>query len=354
MLTTHQPLLLWGIFLSFSNAWAQYNIESFNGKTTTPYFTLSYATATTIDGKQQDRFSPCRSKSTNFFGLYDGHGKNGDLVAEDVRNCIESSLESMFYDHVNLENKLKNIFLQTNNSLKNLEEFTASGTTATVAFFAEKLLIANIGDSEAIIYLGNLDFFDENFVSTVTYKHHAQARCEYQRLIDFGDENEMVDNDYSKKAWLSDFVDSKLKIQNFDQDMHPLVEQDNTTGAPLIKRKKLKYLCTTDSNGRTKKLLPTRVMGDFQFDPFVTAEPSVKTVEITKPCFVLLASDGLWDLISKKAVAQFICHKASEFGKDNPQLIMHDLMTLVLNHAHHYHIQLDDITATLIFVTPQS
>ena len=154
----------------------------------------------------------------------------------------------------------------------------SGGTTATIAVFENTSLhIANVGDTEAIAYFGNTDFFDTNRLETVTRKHHAGTYGEYQRLADFGSEHEMFDATYTKRAWIEEIAISKTKIKQFAPEMRPIVPYENKTISPLAKEAMLKRICLTTPDNRTHKLVPSRTIGDIYFHPFITATPSIQT-----------------------------------------------------------------------------
>lgn len=373
----YRLLFLWSICLIIKSTLAQPGTESFSHRVSTQLLDVSYATATTTGGKQEDRFSPQQRQSPEFclcennfmsicdcdsklvsFGIYDGHGRSGAFAAEHARDHLLNNLKTILQKNEPMSDALKSAFLDTNDlftqraTKKNIH---SSGTTATIAVFENtRIHIANVGDTEAITYFGNTDFFDTNRLETVTRKHHAGTYGEYQRLADFGSEHEMFDATYTKKAWIEEIAISKIKIKQFAPEMQPIVQYGKKTISPLAKEAMLKRICVTTPDNRTHRLVPSRAIGDVYFHPFVTATPSVQAIDISEPGFILIASDGLWDLISRKAAAQFICHQSTLVGKSNAQIIVQNLIDLVLDHANQWNIELDDITATLIFIQPRN
>lgn len=54
-------------------------------------------------------------------------------------------------------------------------------------------------------------------------------------------------------------------------------------------------------------LAVTRALGDFSLRPYVSNVPAVGFVELTgRECFVVLASDGLWDVLDHGDVAALL------------------------------------------------
>ena len=44
-----------------------------------------------------------------------------------------------------------------------------------------------------------------------------------------------------------------------------------------------------------------------QLKPYVTAQPDVRTFVTSKPGILVMASDGIWDVLSSKDVHEFVC-----------------------------------------------
>ncbi|KAA0191009.1 hypothetical protein HAZT_HAZT009916 [Hyalella azteca] len=75
-------------------------------------------------------------------------------------------------------------------------------------------------------------------------------------------------------------------------------------------------------------LATSRALGDFPLKlprPLVTAEPDVLTFSLSdhKAQFVILASDGLWDVMSNEEAVAFVLSRLSEPDHGAKSLVMH-------------------------------
>jgi len=114
----------------------------------------------------QDSYAICGSilgdDSCNLFGVFDGHGSYGDLcsyrAADDVPNNLVLALERegglAALDGVHMQDVYKRAFTITDESMhsdRTIDD-SLSGTTAiTLLQKGDKLFVANVGDSRAII-----------------------------------------------------------------------------------------------------------------------------------------------------------------------------------------------------------
>lgn len=72
-------------------------------------------------------------------------------------------------------------------------------------------------------------------------------------------------------------------------------------------------------------LAMSRSMGDLSLKPWITCEPEIKTHTITSDDkFLIMASDGLWDVVSNKAAAKVAA------SYDDPQKAADALVALAL------------------------
>ena len=91
-------------------------------------------------------------------------------------------------------------------------------------------------------------------------------------------------------------------------------------------------------------LAVSRSFGDVSLKPYVTAEPEVMEKDITPDdLYLVLASDGLWDVMTNDAVARFmmnmsnfsevareLCYEATILGSsDNITVVVIDLKSFV-------------------------
>ncbi|XP_015177745.1 PREDICTED: pyruvate dehydrogenase [acetyl-transferring]-phosphatase 1, mitochondrial isoform X2 [Polistes dominula] len=211
-------------------------------------------------------------------GVFDGHG--GGACAQDLIQTgstkefqMEAALENAF---VRLDNDLSNealLNLHNKDSVRTLA-VAMSGAVAAVAHIdGPHLHVAGVGDCQAV--LGVLSENDVWSAKVLTTEHNSDNRAEVERIL----------------------------------SEHPLQEKST-----VIKMERL-----------LGQLAPLRSLGDFQYKwnkmimkqvvvpmfgenaippnyhtpPYLTAKPEVKYHRLTpRDKFLIIASDGLWDLIS--------------------------------------------------------
>lgn len=111
-----------------------------------------------LNKANQDAYQILRNFDTKggvLFGVFDGHGKDGDLCSGWCRDGIEAELLGALREtHNNVRAAFKRAFYRLNAQLREQTEFDAymSGTTAICTLFQKgEMHVANVGDSRAII-----------------------------------------------------------------------------------------------------------------------------------------------------------------------------------------------------------
>jgi serine/threonine protein phosphatase PrpC len=62
------------------------------------------------------------------------------------------------------------------------------------------------------------------------------------------------------------------------------------------------------------KLLHIRAIGDVELQPYITAEPEVVTKRIAPDDeYIVIASDGLWDVMENEDVAKYVFKHSQDF-----------------------------------------
>lgn len=139
----------------------------------------STASAYTIIGRaNEDRFTLATLNDTiQMYGVYDGHG--GKLVPEYLVENLSTKFADAFVD-VNFADEeqikkiIEEVFIQVDETI---DKDTRSGATCTVAFRnGNKLYVANVGDSRAII------FDSEGKVLLETPDHDGNNKSEQNRV----------------------------------------------------------------------------------------------------------------------------------------------------------------------------
>ncbi|XP_077983812.1 putative protein phosphatase 2C T23F11.1 [Glandiceps talaboti] len=216
-------------------------------------------------------------KGTSFFAVYDGHGgaKVAQYAGENLHNRI---LQQPSYKRGEIETAIRGGFISIDEDM--LEDDAMkdelAGTTAIVTFLKDnKIYCGNVGDSRAIASV-------RGQVQQLSYDHKPSNEDETKRIIAAG-------------GW---------------------VEFNRVNG----------------------NLALSRALGDFVFkkndkkspeEQIVTAVPDVIVKDITDDHeFLVLACDGIWDVLSNQEVADFVRTRIA--GKMEPDQICEELMTRCL------------------------
>ncbi|XP_065314080.1 probable protein phosphatase 2C T23F11.1 isoform X2 [Gordionus sp. m RMFG-2023] len=200
---------------------------------------------------------------TSFFGVFDGHG--GNRTAEySSHHLVQKIVERSEYGEGNIQQAIENAYLELDDEMRHCEELKndKSGTTAICVIIKNsKLYCANVGDSRGIICI-------KGIASPLSIDHKPSDPQEIAR------------------------IESSGSFVSFDR-----------------------------VNGI---LAMSRALGDFSFKintnlppekQCISPFPDVKTVDLTTSSdidFVLLASDGIWDVLNNQQVADFVVSQAHQ------------------------------------------
>ncbi|GAA5868498.1 hypothetical protein JCM3774_005398 [Rhodotorula dairenensis] len=201
-------------------------------------------------------------KPTSFFAVYDGHG--GSTVAKFAGDTVHSRLASNeHFKKRDWEASLKRAYLETDEDLRANPDFKGdpSGCTAVSTIITPEMNIicANAGDSRAVMSVGGE-------AKPLSFDHKPTNQGETSRIVAAGG----------------------------------FVEFGRVNG----------------------NLALSRALGDFDFkqsatlDPeqqIVTADPDI-TVHVATPEdeFVVIACDGIWDVLTSQQVIDFVRLAVSE------------------------------------------
>jgi len=186
----------------------------------------------------------------DYFAVFDGHGgiAASKFCASSLHNEITSVLRQKASDDLtDMKTLMKEAFVRCNESLKELNTCSETGTTAVVAYSrGNRLWIANVGDSRAVLS-------KNGSAVRITTDHKPSLQSEKNRILE-------------QKGFV--FF------------------------------------------GRVNGVLAvSRALGDFNFNPHVTCEPDVFgpfDVDDKENQFLILACDGLWDVIDDDKAVQII------------------------------------------------
>jgi len=211
----------------------------------------------------EDRHSVENLGGLYFFGVYDGHG--GVNAAE----FVKEHLYEIFFKAKDetIKERLTNTFLTTDKNFLTSSEFEndKSGTTAVVGVVdanTNKLFVANTGDSRAIVV-------HEGRVLSATEDHKPGKKSERRRIEGVGG-----------------------------------------------------YVSFLDCPRVCGVLGVSRAIGDRDFKNFVIPNPDIYEKSLHEDDILILACDGLWDVMANEDVAVFVHKKFNESGRKN--LATHD------------------------------
>jgi serine/threonine protein phosphatase PrpC len=192
----------------------------------------------------------------NFFGLYDGHG--GKYVSKYLsENCQTFFMDPRVKYPLNTK-YIHSVYNYINNSLKNkhkAQSLNCGSTCLLLQQYKAKnnmyLSILNSGDCRAVLCRNNMPL--------VLTKDH-------------------------KPSW----PEEKRRIEQLGGNIY----QDNA------------------GDWRIKDLSVSRAFGDFDTEPFITCLPDIYNYKIhPEDKFIILACDGLWDVMKNEDVVNFILNE---------------------------------------------
>ncbi|MDA9673882.1 protein phosphatase 2C domain-containing protein, partial [bacterium] len=196
-------------------------------------------------------------KKSNLFAVYDGHG--GSDVSKFLKEKIPEYLTDTELPIKKID--IYKIFANISKDLKNnkLINSTDTGSTCLCAIqHNNKLQLMNCGDSRAILSSGKKAI-------QLTIDHKPNEINEKNRL---------------------------QKIKGNEK------------------------IYKDDGIWRIGDLAVSRSFGDFDTSPYITSKPEITTYEITnKDKFLILACDGLWDVVSNSEAIRFVYQNPNDTAR---------------------------------------
>ncbi|KAI3979508.1 hypothetical protein MKX01_001700 [Papaver californicum] len=258
-------------------------------------------------------------EGANLCGVFDGHGTNGQLVSKLVRECLPSLLldqKNLISSSTNGDDYVENwskacivAYQAMEDELKSREnlECSCSGTTSvTVIKQGEDLIIANLGDSRAV--LGTSSDNGEMMMAvqlTTDLKPSVLEEVERIRASNgrvFAHENEA----HILRVWLP--------------------------------------------NEKYPGLAMTRAFGDFDLKDYgIIAIPQISHHHLNiNDKFVVLASDGVWDVLSNDQVVAIMSTARPETAAKAV------VDAAVVGWRRYPHLKMDDVSVSCIFFHKRS
>ncbi|CAD8178127.1 unnamed protein product [Paramecium octaurelia] len=242
------------------------------------------------------------------FAVCDGHGLNGHMVSNQIKQQLPKHLGRLLKDAENIEDQIQKAFTITNRELWNSEIDTNLSGSTTVSLLITKDIIysANVGDSRAI-----MGRFDDGWkVVPLSRDHKPDDPEEKKKILEAGGRVEQQKDLYGNpigpfRVWLS-------------------------------------YI-------QAPGLAMTRSLGDkVGAQAGVTAEPEIKQYTITgQDHFIVVASDGVWEYLSNEEVMSIVI---PYLEKDNPEQAAERIIIEATQAWRRNSLARDDITCIVIFL----
>ncbi|KAL6972077.1 protein-serine,threonine phosphatase [Sarracenia purpurea var. burkii] len=240
------------------------------------------------------------STEYGFFGVYDGHGGSRvaqacrdrlhRLLVKEIEEVEEEAAAAVVTTLVDWEKVMVGCFTKMDeevngNGREAAETATAQsetiGSTAVVAVVGEDVVVvANCGDSRAVLSRGGV-------AVSMSNDHKTQYLCTNLRSLIWDYHLPRVGNDELSRHKYPDRPDELERIED--------------AGGRVINwngNRVLGVLATSRSIDHA---------GDHYLKPFVIPKPEVRVMERTSADeFLILASDGLWDVVSNEVACQVV------------------------------------------------
>jgi serine/threonine protein phosphatase PrpC len=238
----------------------------------------------------------------NFFSIYDGHG--GNKVSKFLKNTM-----SQFFINKKIVYPISDAYINTVFSYlqkkleSNHKDFAQnSGSTCLIIIIytnkSDKQIVnvLNVGDSRAVICTNNLAI-------PLTRDHKPDWPDERSRITQCGGA-------------------SRISFDGYDY--------------------------------RINDLSVSRAFGDIESTPYVTHLPDIFKYKITKnDKFIVMACDGLWDVLSNETVINFVLNNIKQNVNNKENVQFEDNRKNVAKNLAEYAIQkgsMDNITIIIIFL----
>lgn len=211
-----------------------------------------------LDGSAKDS-----SKAPiNLYGVYDGHG--GKFVSNFLGEHIAKCFTDKRIEYPLSKEMVSKIYSYIQNTLKtkyNRQSFHTGSTCLLAMHFkaggSEYLNVLNSGDSRCVVCKNNL-------AVVLTKDHKPKWPEELKRIQDLG---------------------GKVEFDGYDW--------------------------------RIKDLSVSRAFGDLDAEPYVTCAPDIYKYKLTSDVkFMVLACDGLWDVMNSQDVVNFVLENCYEIGSN--------------------------------------
>ncbi|NBP00964.1 MAG: protein serine/threonine phosphatase 2C family protein [Proteobacteria bacterium] len=187
-------------------------------------------------------------------GVFDGHGKHGDFVSQFLQAKALENFSKSFLAPAEITQFYSNV----NQELKHLPFAHKSGSTACIALLDNKTLtVSHVGDSRLLV-MNNLN------ILFTTQDHKPSLLRELKAIEKAGG----------------------------------LVKQGRVINP-----------------GHNASLAISRSLGDCAFGPVISRKPEISQITLETGALIVMATDGLFDVMGNQQVAEFISQELS-YGND--------------------------------------
>ncbi|XP_077213497.1 protein phosphatase 2C family protein [Tasmannia lanceolata] len=230
----------------FSGGGISFVTGSKNGRFSYGYSSFKGKRAS-MEDYYETRISEVDGQMVAFFGVFDGHG--GSRAAEYLKNNLFKNLSSHPDFIKDTKSAIVEAFKQTDSNYLNEEkgqQRDAGSTASTAVLLGDRLLVANVGDSRV-----------------VACRAGSAIPLSIDHKPDRSDERQRIENAGGYVIWAGTWrVGGVLAV--------------------------------------------SRAFGDKLLKPYVVAEPEIQEEEIDGVEFLIIASDGLWNVVSNKDAVDIV------------------------------------------------
>ena len=149
-----------------------YKIKDFS------YFSLAGTDSLKHPKINQDSFLTKEDKGNFIFGVFDGHGIEGHLISQSIKNFLNTNANTNSFS---TKDKILSLFNNLSSNINSSTSFKAmeSGSTAILVFIDDdKIISANCGDSRALL-ISEI----ENKIIPLSRDHKPEIPEERKRII---------------------------------------------------------------------------------------------------------------------------------------------------------------------------
>jgi len=220
-----------------------------------------------------------KGEHADMLGVFDGHGEFGDEAAVYVATELAAEISSRFISQQAPKRVLHDSIGEVNDKMFDNgaeDRFANSGTTAVVILIiGQRFWVANIGDSRAVVGMPKRGVYgiEGGELTTKTVGNIRSARMSTDHKVKLPSEAERLE---------------RLAVENGQDRSRPIVKNDRLAGQLELARAFGSFTCFAP-------LRPEQAC-----EPSITGPFTVVGRDVT----VVLASDGVWDVMADHAVLQ--------------------------------------------------